>query len=166
MLSATSPAASPSRSSTVTAAPARESLRAQARPMPLAAPVTRALRPLRSTSTDDFPGTIEASFMFLLHPEKFLSRTIPSPNLDRETSIGHIPDVVSPAVLEKVEPLSRRRYQVHTLRKTALKTLGIDPLSVRAPGHPLLSPPSTECYSSRPTCRNPESVEAIPDRPA
>src|SRR5918997_6317520 len=89
MPSATSPAASPSRSSTVTAAPARESRRAQARPMPLAAPVTRVLRPVRSTSTDDFPGNIEASFMFLLRPEKFRYRRVLSRELDREISIGH-----------------------------------------------------------------------------
>src|SRR5215204_2960220 len=63
---ATSLAASPLRSSTVSAAPARESLSAQARPIPLAAPVTRALRPVRSTLTDDGPDTVEASFMSLL----------------------------------------------------------------------------------------------------
>jgi hypothetical protein len=87
--------------------------------MPLAAPVTRALRPVRSTSTEDLLGTIEASFTFLLHPETFLSRKVPSPKLARETSIGQISDVVSTAVLEKDEPLSRRRYHVHTLRETA-----------------------------------------------
>src|SRR5215211_3079733 len=77
MPSATSLAASPSRSSTVTAAPARESLSAQARPIPLAAPVTNALRPVRSTLTDDGPDTVEASFMFLLHPGVLLTRSFP-----------------------------------------------------------------------------------------
>src|ERR671913_963808 len=69
MPSAISLAASPSRSSTVTAAPARESLSAQARPIPLAAPVTRALCPVRSTLTDG-PDVIETSFMSLLHLEE------------------------------------------------------------------------------------------------
>src|SRR5215217_1073043 len=72
---ATSLAASPLRSSTVSAAPARESLSAQARPIPLAAPVTRALRPVRSTLTDDGPDTVEASFMSLLHPGVLLTLT-------------------------------------------------------------------------------------------
>src|SRR5215208_6100394 len=70
MPSAISLAASPSRSSTVTAAPASESLSAQARPIPLAAPVTRALCPVRSTLTDEDPDVIEASFMSLLHLEE------------------------------------------------------------------------------------------------
>jgi len=89
MLSATSPAAPPSRSSTVTAAPACESLRAQARPMPLAAPVTRALRPVRSTFTEDLPGTKEATFMFL-HPDEFAPKANRAPKSDRETSIGEV----------------------------------------------------------------------------
>src|SRR5918995_288011 len=72
---ATSLAASPSRSSTVTAAPACESLSAQARPIPLAAPVTRALRPVRSTLTDDGPDTMEVSLMSLLHPGVLLTLT-------------------------------------------------------------------------------------------
>src|SRR5215208_2081037 len=75
MPSATSLAASPSRSSTVTAAPARESLTAQARPIPLAAPVTRVLHPVRSTLTDDGPDTVEASLMSLLHPTDLLIPT-------------------------------------------------------------------------------------------
>src|SRR5215208_1836075 len=75
MPSATSLAASPSRSSTVRAAPARESLSAQARPIPLAAPVTMALRPVRSTLTDDGPDSVEASFMSLLHPGVLLTLT-------------------------------------------------------------------------------------------
>src|SRR5215207_128430 len=79
MLSATLPAVSPSRSRTVTAAPARENLSAQARPIPLAAPVTRALRPVRSTLTDDCPGTMKASLMSLLHPRDLLSLTASFP---------------------------------------------------------------------------------------
>lgn len=47
--SATDWAASPLMSRTVTAAPASASRRAQASPTPLAAPVTRALRPVKST---------------------------------------------------------------------------------------------------------------------
>src|SRR5215210_4233644 len=74
MPSATSLALSPSRSSTVTAAPACESLSAQARPIPLAAPVTSALRPVRSTLTEDGPGVMETSFMSLLYLEK---RSVP-----------------------------------------------------------------------------------------
>ena len=54
----------------MTAAPARESLSAQARPIPLAAPVTRALCPVRSTLTDEGPDVIEASFMSLLPPRR------------------------------------------------------------------------------------------------
>src|SRR5215210_5942717 len=88
MLSATSVAASPSRSSTVTAAPARESLSAQARPIPLAAPVTRALRPVRSTLTDDGPGVMKTSFLFLLKLEAFACpRQDLSPMRHQETSI-------------------------------------------------------------------------------
>src|SRR5215207_5853281 len=87
MPSATSLAASPSRSSTVTAAPARESLSAQARPIPLAAPVTSALCPVRSTLTDG-PDVIETSFMSLLHLEETACpRQDLSPMRYRETSI-------------------------------------------------------------------------------
>src|ERR671917_2392236 len=85
MPSATSPAASPSRSSTVTAAPARESLTAQARPMPLAAPVTRALRPVRSTFTDDLSGSVKASLISLLRLER---RRVLDVFLPYEPSIG------------------------------------------------------------------------------
>src|SRR5215207_5085583 len=88
MPSAISLAASPSRSSTVTAAPARESLSAQARPIPLAALVTRALCPVRSTLTDEGPDIIEASFMSLLHLEETACpRQDLSPMRHRETSI-------------------------------------------------------------------------------
>jgi hypothetical protein len=48
----------------------REGLSAQARPMPLAAPVTKALCPVRSTFTDDGPDVMETSFMSLLRLEK------------------------------------------------------------------------------------------------
>src|SRR5215212_3386458 len=61
---------SPSRSTTMTAAPARESLSAQARPIPLAAPVTRALWPVRSTFTDDLSGSMNTSIMLLLRLDK------------------------------------------------------------------------------------------------
>ncbi len=55
--------ASPFKSSTVTAAPARDSLSAQARPMPLAAPVTKALRPVRSTLAVAGSGATEGSLI-------------------------------------------------------------------------------------------------------
>src|SRR5215218_3809135 len=88
MPSATFLAASPLRSSTVSAAPARESLSAQARPIPLAAPVTRALRPVRSTLTDDGPDVMETSFMALLRLEELACpRQVHSPMRRRETSI-------------------------------------------------------------------------------
>jgi hypothetical protein len=71
----------------VTAAPALESLSAQARPIPLAAPVTRALCPVRSTLTDG-PDVIETSFMSLLHLEETACpRQDLSPMRYRETSI-------------------------------------------------------------------------------
>src|SRR5579875_3613187 len=56
--SATRRAPSPSRSATTTLAPAAASRRAQARPMPLAAPVTRALRPVRSNDAPDVSRTM------------------------------------------------------------------------------------------------------------
>src|SRR5215212_7329227 len=73
MPSATFFAASPSTSSTVTEAPARASLPAQALPIPLAAPVTSAPRPVRSRSTVEVPGTMEASPMILLQLEEAAS---------------------------------------------------------------------------------------------
>src|SRR5687767_14545730 len=88
--SATSLAASPSRSSTVTAAPACESLSAQARPIPLAAPVTVALCFVRSTLTDDGPDVKETSLISLLHPRNHRTSTgsFPETQLKNQYTAG------------------------------------------------------------------------------
>jgi len=56
----------------VTAAPARDNRSAQALPIPLAAPVTKAVRPVISKPTVEGPGATEDSPMILPFEKPFV----------------------------------------------------------------------------------------------